>query len=375
MTGVLDDCRARAAEMTELLAELTRIESPSTDAEAVARLARRVAQELEPLGLPAELLPVEGAGPILRASRGGRPVMLLGHLDTVWETGTLAKRPVRIEGGRLFGPGAYDMKGGIVALVHAVKALARSGSIPEVRVFLTPLEEVGAGRYRGLMEQEMRSCRAVLGFEPAWPGGAVKTQRKGAATLLLRARGIAAHAGADFTRGCNAILELARRLLDASELTDVSRGLTVSVGTIHGGTRTNVVPEEAHAELDVRFGTLADFEIVRAALSNLAPSDDRARLELEVESLCPPLERGPHVVATYREAAVVARELGLPPLEEASTGGGSEASFAAAMGIPTLDGLGPDGDGAHAEHEHVLLSSLPDRAALAAGLIRRLSRS
>jgi glutamate carboxypeptidase len=374
MSGLLGDCRARGGEMTELLAELTRIESPSTDADAVARLARRVAQELEPLGLSAELLLVEGGGPILRASRGERPVMLLGHMDTVWDAGTLATRPVRIESGRLFGPGAYDMKGGIIALVHALKALARNGPLPDVRVFLTPLEEVGAGRYRGRMEQEMRSCRAVLGFEPAWPGGAVKTRRKGAATLLLRARGIAAHAGADPTRGCNAILELARRLLDASELTDVSRGLTVSVGTIHGGTRSNVVPEEAHAQLDLRFGTLSDFEAVRAAVETLAPSDERARLELEVESLCPPLERGPHVVATFRAAARVAQELGLPPLEEAATGGGSEASFAAAMGIPTLDGLGPDGNGAHAEHEHVLLSSLPDRAALAAGLILRLSR-
>jgi glutamate carboxypeptidase len=372
---LLADCRARAAEMTELLAELTRIESPSTDPEGVARLARRVAQELEPLGLVPELLPVDGGGPILRSASGERSVMLLGHLDTVWDLGTLARRPIRIESGRLFGPGAYDMKGGLVVLVHALKALARRGPLPGICVFLTPLEEVGGESYRARMEREMRSSRAVLDFEPAWPGGAVKTQRKGSASFVLRARGVAAHAGADFARGANAILELARRLLDVAKMTDLARGTTVNVGTIRGGTRPNVVPDEAHAELDLRFRALADYEAARAALAALSPSDPRVRLELEAGGFYPPLERGPHVVAAFRAAAEVAADLGLPPLKEVATGGASEASFAAALGIPTLDGLGADGDGAHAEDEHVLLDSLPERAALAAGLILRLCHS
>src|SRR5262249_5977691 len=216
------------------------------------------------LGLAVELLPVEGAGPVLRARRGTRPVMLLGHLDTVWDIGTIAQRPVRIENGRLYGPGSFDMKGGIVVLVHALKALAQDGTHPDVCVFLPPLEEAGVESYRSLMEESMLSSGAVLGFEPAWPGGAVKTARKGSATFVLRAHGIAAHAGADFARGANAIVELARRISDAAALTNLEQGVTVNVGTIHGGTRSNVVPDEALAELDVRFHALADAETVRA---------------------------------------------------------------------------------------------------------------
>ena len=373
MSDLLGWCRQRQGEMTELLSELTGIESPSTDPAGVAALARRIERELAALGLPGELLPVEGGGPVLRATAGERPIMLLGHLDTVWELGTLARRPVRIAGDRLSGPGSYDMKAGIVVLVFALKALRARGALPPVSVFLTPLEEIGCEAYRAAMESEMRGCRAVLDFEPAWPGGAVKTQRKGSASFTLRARGAAAHAGADFARGANAILELSRRMLDASALTDLSRGVTVNVGTVRGGTRSNVVPDLAEAELDVRFRTLADGEAARAALEALRPSDPRVVLEVEATAFYPPLERGPHVEAVYRAAREVAAELGLPPLEEVATGGASEASFAAAFGIPTLDGLGADGDGAHAVDEHVLLSSIPDRAALAAGLIVRLA--
>ena len=358
--------------MTAFLSELVAIESPSTDPAGVAALARRIDAELSPLGLSGELVPVAGGGPILRARHGDRGVMLLGHLDTVWDPGTLARRPIRIDGGRLYGPGAYDMKGGIVVLLFALKALRERGALPPVTVFLTPLEEVGCEPYRAVMEADMRTCRAVLDFEPAWPGGAVKTQRKGSASITLSARGVAAHAGADFARGANAILELSRRLLDVAAMTDLERGITVNVGTIQGGTRPNVVPDRARAEIDVRFRTLADGEAARGVLRALRPSDPRIELAVESGPFYPPLERGPHVVAAFEAARTVAAELGLPPLEEVATGGASEASFAAALGLPTLDGLGADGDGAHAEHEHVLLSSLPDRAALAAALILKL---
>jgi glutamate carboxypeptidase len=369
MKEVLVWCRGRQVEMTALLSELVAIESPSTDPSGVAALARRIDRELSPLGLSGELVDVEGAGPILRARHGERGVMLLGHLDTVWDLGTLAHRPARIEGDRLYGPGSYDMKGGIVVCVFALKALSARGALPPVSVFLTPLEEIGCEPYRAVMESEMHACRAVLDFEPAWPGGAVKTQRKGSASFTLKARGASAHAGADFTRGANAILELSRRLLDAAALTDLPRGITVNVGTVRGGTRPNVVPDRAEAEIDVRFRTLSDGERTRAALEALRPSDSRVTLEVESSAFYPPLERGPRVEATYRLAREVAAALGLPPLEEVATGGASEASFAAAMGLPTLDGLGADGDGAHAVDEHVILSSMPDRAALAAGLI------
>jgi glutamate carboxypeptidase len=365
-------CRERQEEMTAFLSELVAIESPSTDPAGVAALARRIDVELSALGLAGELLPVRGGGPILRARHGTGGPLLLGHLDTVWDLGTLARRPIRIEGDRLYGPGSYDMKGGIVVLVFALKALKAlnaRGGIPPVTVFLTPLEETGCETYRSVMEADMRGSRAVFDFEPAWPGGAVKTQRKGSASFVLRARGAASHAGADFARGANAILELSRRLLDAAALTDLARGVTLNVGTVRGGTRPNVVPDLAEAEIDLRFRTLADGEAARAALEALRPSDPRVTLEVESAGFYPPLERGAHVERAYFAARDVAAALGLPPLEEVATGGASEASFAAAMGLPTLDGLGADGDGAHAVSEHVLLSSLPDRAALAAGLL------
>jgi glutamate carboxypeptidase len=377
MKELLGWCRERQDEMTGFLSELVAIESPSTDPAGIAALARRIDAELTPLGISGELVPVEGSGPILRARHGERGVMLLGHLDTVWDLGTLALRPIRIDGDRLYGPGSYDMKGGIVVLVYALKALKAldaRGTIPPVTVFLTPLEEVSCDSYRSVMEADMRRSRAVLDFEPAWPGGAVKTQRKGSASYTLRVRGTAAHAGADFARGANAILELSKRVLDAAALTDLERGLTVNVGTVRGGTRPNVVPDLAEAEIDIRFRTLADGESARAALERLRASDPRVTLEIQGAGFYPPLERGPHVVEAYRAARDVASALGLPPLEEVATGGASEASFAAALGLPTLDGLGADGAGAHAVDEHVLLPSLPGRAALAAGLLLTLGR-
>jgi glutamate carboxypeptidase len=369
MKELLAWCRDRQEAMADFLAEIVAIESPSTDASGVAALARRIDAELSPLGLAGELVPVEGAGPILRSRCGEGGPMLLGHLDTVWDVGTLARRPPRIADGRFYGAGAYDMKGGIAVLVFALKALAARGGPPAVTVFLTPLEEVGCERYRSVMEAEMRMSRAVFDFEPAWPGGAVKTQRKGSASFRLRARGTASHAGADFARGANAILEISKRLLEAAAQTDLSRGVTVNVGTVRGGTRANVVPDEAVAEIDARFRTLADGEAVRGALESMRPSDPRVSLEVEGSAFYPPLERGPHVESAFRAAKAAAATLGLPPLEEVATGGASEASFAAALGVPTLDGLGADGDGAHALHENVLLSSLPERAALAAALI------
>lgn len=374
----LDWARQRTGEMASLLGELVSIESPSTDAAGVAELARRLATELEPLGLRVELVPVAGAGPILRAGIPPRPepvprpVMLLGHLDTVWPLGTLAARPVRTVGDRLHGPGAYDMKAGLVVLVFALRALRSRGPLPPVTVFLTPLEEVDGGPYRAEMEAAMKDAGAVLGFEPAWPGGAVKTERKGSGSFLVRAQGRAAHAGADLTRGANAILELAHQAVRLSALTDLARGLTVNVGVIRGGIRPNVVPEHAEAEFDLRFRTLADGRRAEETFRALAAAVPGVSLEVLGGLHYPPLERGPHVVAVYEQARRVAREMGME-LKEAASGGASEASFAAALGVPTLDGLGADGDGAHAVDEHVLVPSLPERAALAAGLIARLS--
>ena len=368
----LSRARARTPEMVDLLRAFVEIESPSTDPQGVEAMAAAAGAALSPLGLDVETLPMKGAGPVLRARwPGERPLMLLGHLDTVWPLGTLRERAVRIEGDVFHGPGSYDMKAGIVVIVHALKLLAEEGRRPAVNVFLTPLEETRPEPYRALMESEMQASAAVLGFEPAWPGGAVKTERKGAGTFLLRARGKAAHAGADFTKGASAVLEIARKTIEASALTDLARGVTVNVGVVRGGIRPNVVADSAEAELDVRVRTMADARQVEEALRGMAASTPGVTLEIAGSFSAPPLERSPAVVALYEKARVAAGVMGLT-LDEVSTGGASEASFAAALGVPTLDGLGADGDGAHAEHEHVLVPSLPERAALAATLIDRL---
>jgi glutamate carboxypeptidase len=365
--------KERTGEMADMLREFVSIESPSDDAGAVGTFAERVGRELSALGMPTELTPVEGGGPLLRArSSGERPVMLLGHLDTVWPLGTLAARPATIDGDVLRGPGCYDMKAGLVVALFALRRLREEGGIPPVTVFFSPLEEVDCEPYRPLMETEMRACRAVLDFEPAWPGGAVKTERKGSGSFVLRAHGRAAHAGADPGQGANAILEVARQSLAVSALADAARGITVNVGVVRGGTRPNVVPDLAEAEVDFRVRTLADGREMESRLRALASQDPRVRLEVTGGMHYPPLERTAKVLAVYGAARAVAAEMGRE-LAEVSTGGASEASFAGALGLPTLDGLGADGDGAHALHEHVLIPSLPERAALAAGLVARLT--
>ena len=375
--GLLSWTHAHAGEMTALLAEICAIESPSTDPPAVAALATRLAAEAEALGLVAELVPVTGGGPILRARwpdapATAHPVMLLGHLDTVWPLGTVALRPVRIQEGRLYGPGCYDMKAGLVVALFALRALHARELRPPVTLFFTPLEEVDCEPYRALMETEMRAAAAVLDFEPAWPGGAVKTSRKGSGSFTLHARGRASHAGADLSRGANAIVELARQCLHISTLTDPVRGISANVGVIRGGLRANVVPDVAEAEIDVRFLTIPDGHWIEQQLRAIRPHDPQVKLTLSGGLHYPPLERSEAVQGVYAQASEVAAALGLP-LSEVASGGASEASFAGALGRPTLDGLGGDGDGAHAEDEHVLLSSLPERAALAAGLIARLA--
>lgn len=375
MPEILEWARAREEEMAHLLAEIVQIESPSDHPPGVQALAARLGQPLTALGLEVEQLPVPGAGPILRARTPGasRRVMLLGHLDTVWPLGTAAARPPRREGDRLSGPGVYDMKGGLVVVLYALQALQQSGRAAPVTVFFTPLEEVDCGPYRAVMEAEMKASAAVLDFEPAWPGGAVKTARKGSGSYVLTARGIASHAGADLSRGANAILELAAQCLEVSGFTDPARGVSANVGVVRGGLRPNVVPDHAAAEIDVRFRTWADGQALAERLRALRPRDPRVRLGLEGGLHYPPLERTSAVAGVYAAAREVAREMGMD-LEEVSTGGASEVSFAGALGLPALDGLGPDGDGAHALDEHVLVSSLPTRAALTAGLLLRLTR-
>ncbi|KAF0235245.1 MAG: glutamate carboxypeptidase [bacterium] len=299
--------------------------------------------------------------------------MILGHMDTVWPLGTLARRPVRIEGDKLFGPGSYDMKAGLVVAIHALEVLQALDRNPKhpIIFFFSSLEETNCEPYKSVLEANAQACDYVLDLEPAWPGGAVKTERKGSANYVLNIRGRAAHAGADPRKGTSAITELAHQIQTLNSFTDYEKGTTVNVGVINGGIRPNVIPDNARAEIDVRFCRLVDGQAIDSKIKALEPYLSGAELEITGKIGMPPLERTEKVVALYQKAKGVATQLGFE-LGEASTGGVSEACITSALGIPTLDGLGADGDGAHAEYEHVVLPSLATRTALLAGLLLEL---
>lgn len=360
---------AHRAWAEEILEELVRLESPSGDEAALARCARAIAARLAALGMQVETRAVSG-GAHVRAEIGTGPaVLLLGHYDTVWPVGTIERMPVRREGGRFHGPGAFDMKGGIVIGMLAVRALAEAALLRRRVVMLwTSDEEVGSGSSRALVEAEARASEAVLVLEPALPGGGVKTARRGTGEFGIAAEGRAAHAGIEPERGASAVHELARQILAVLALHDPARGVLVNVGTVEGGTRGNVVAERAHARVDVRIGSAADAERIVRALGGLEPADARVRLSVTGGFSRPPFERTPAVAQLYRRARALARALGRD-LPEGSTGGASDGNLTAALGVPTLDGLGAHGGGAHALDEHVELASLPFRAALVAGLL------
>ena len=349
-----------------------RLESPSGDVAALNRCGAALAHHMTALGARVTPIAAPGAGDHLRAEFGSgeSQVLVLGHFDTVWPVGQLALMPLRRHDGRLYGPGTFDMKAGIAQALLAVRAILDSGRHQPHRVVMlwTTDEEVGSTTSRGLVEAEARRSRAVLVLEPSLPGGAVKTARKGVGEFRVRATGIAAHAGVDPTRGASAIHELAWQITHLTGLTDPGAGVTVNVGLISGGSRSNVIADRAEAVVDVRIPTKADAARVTAAITQLVPRDTRVSLEVTGAIDRPPLERTAQVAALFDLAAALAAEMG-QTLAEGATGGGSDGNFTGALGIPTLDGLGAEGDGAHALHEHVLVDSLAFRAALVAGLI------
>ncbi len=376
-THFQDYCRAELTWQLDTIETLARVESPSDSRPALARCAAELSRRLTEIGGRVTALPQTHAGDHLRAEfgTGARQILLLGHYDTVWSEGTLARMPVARRDDRLYGPGVFDMKAGITIGMLATRALlALHPSLAHRIVMLwTSDEEVGSTTSRALIENEARRSDAVFVLEPALPGGALKTSRKGVGQFELRAHGISAHAGIDPTKGVNAILELSHQIVAVSRLSDPARGVSVSAGTIHGGTRTNVVPEEAHAVIDVRVPTLSDASRIDAAFRALTPTLAQARLDVTGGIDRPPLERTAMVVQLYEIAKDVARDLG-QTLNEGGTGGGSDGNFTAAIGVPTLDGLGAVGDGAHATHEHVSIADLSWRTALLAGLVARVSQ-
>ncbi len=381
MNRLLDYCVANHDWLLEFIEALVAIESPSDDPSAVNRCGAQLAARLESIGgqvsrvppdagLPSGALPK--AGDHLRAAfgEGTRQILLLGHFDTVWPIGTLARMPLKRDGGRLHGPGVFDMKAGIGLATLATRAVIDRGALDDTRIVMlwTTDEEIGSGTSRALIEAEASRSDAVLVFEPSLPGGALKTSRKGVGQFELIARGVSAHAGLDPGKGVSAVRELARQILAIDDLQDPDHGVTLTVGVVSGGTRPNVVPAEARALIDARATTRADADRVTQAIRSLHPALPGATISITGGFDRPPLERTAAVERLFNLARTVAADLGIV-LEEGSAGGGSDGNFTAALGVPTLDGFGAIGDGAHALHEHVEIDGLVPRAAAIAALL------
>jgi glutamate carboxypeptidase len=366
----------RRDQMVSTIRELVEIESPSDNKAAVDRIAEAVAEKFARLGGEVRFHRTQDFGSHLQvnfAGKSAKPVLLLGHYDTVYPLGTLATMPCRVRHDKLTGPGVLDMKSGIALLLHALAALQewhRDGELLRpVTVLLVSDEEVGSDSSRAITEALAKTASAVLVLEPSFGRqGAVKTARKGVGEYVVKVTGKAAHAGLDFKKGVNAIRELAHQIEKISGFTELGKGLTVNVGVVSGGSRTNVVPAEAVAQIDVRIGRTKDAAGIDRKMRGLRPFNRKCKIEITGGINRPPMERTAGIAALYAQAGAVARELGWK-LEEAAVGGGSDGNFTAGLGIPTLDGLGGVGDGAHATHEHILISELPRRAALIARLI------
>jgi glutamate carboxypeptidase len=361
--------------MVETIRELVEIESPSDNKQAVDRIAAFLAPKFEGLGGRTQLHRSNDFGDSLQIDFEGeanrRPVLLLGHYDTVYPLGTLARMPCEIENGHLRGPGVLDMKSGIALMFHAIEALrAWQGALPRpVTVFLVSDEEVGSHSSRAITEALAKESAGVLVLEPAAGlRGAVKTARKGVGEYRLRVKGVAAHAGLDPGKGHSAILELSRQIAAISKLNNVSQGLSVNPGVIQGGTRTNVIAAEASVGFDVRIKRAKQAAGIDRKLRSLKAFDKHCKLEVTGNINRLPMERTAGVAALYNKAREIASQMNWK-LAEAAVGGGSDGNFTAGIGIPTLDGMGGVGEGAHAVHEFIVVSELPRRALLLAGMI------
>jgi glutamate carboxypeptidase len=351
-------------EPLELLRELVETESP-TYSDGVRGVARRMARELEHLGGEARFL--EGDHLQAELPGDGERLLLIGHSDTVWPIGTLASMPFRVEDGRAYGPGSFDMKGCLIVLVEAIRLAG-----PErraLRVFLTADEEMGSRTGRPYLETAAEGVAAALVVEPPGATGNLKTARKGLGRFRVAITGRPAHAGTDRAKGVSAIEELAHQILALHALNDDARGVSVNVGVVGGGTSENVVAAEAEARVDVRVVSAADVPRLEQALADLRPRLEGSSIEVGGGWTRPPLEPSPGSAKLFARAREHGSALGLD-LEEESSGGGSDGNLVGALGVPVLDGLGASGHGAHAPDEHVLLDSIPVRAELLARLLR-----
>jgi glutamate carboxypeptidase len=370
--AILDATTDQLVWLTATLQDLVAIESPSDDKNAVDSAVAFVVNLVHPLGGRVKTHKQKQFGDILeirfgpaRSSR--KPILLLGHLDTVWPMGTLQTMPWHERDGRFFGPGVLDMKSGITMALAAIRALAQLDISRPITLLLNSDEEVGSPVSRPITEHLALASSAVLVLEPA-QGLACKTARKGIADYQLHVTGVAAHSGVDFERGHSAILELGRLLQTVAGFNDLKLGRTVNPGVISGGTRSNVVAQNAYAQVDVRIARASDAARVDKLFRGLRCADPHCRLEISGGVNRPPMERKPGTIALYKQARKLAAELEFH-LDEAATGGGSDGNFTAALGVPTLDGLGAVGQGAHAAHESVVIEHLVPRTALLAAMI------
>jgi len=380
MNALRDHFAARQSELLSFVQALVETESPSGDQEgsrAVVTVLADAARSISAVS-SVERIVGEDFGEHLRIrafadASETAPIVILGHTDTVHPRSAVIERPWRVEGNRIYGPGIFDMKANCALALEVLRACEATGVRPQhpVTILLTCDEESGSPSGRGLVETEAKNARAVLVLEPPASGGRVKTGRKGTGMFTITVHGRAAHAGLDPEKGVSAVLELARQTVRLSELNDPATGTTVTVTVVKGGTHSNVVPAEASAEIDVRFNSAAEALRIENVFLNLEPIDARAQLVVSGGINRPPLERTERVAALYEQARAVAGLLDFD-LGEASVGGASDGNFVGALGVPVLDGLGIEGDGAHAAHEHIIVDGIPLRGALLAGLIASL---
>ena len=369
--NLLRYCEDEHDWVLETTMALARLESPTTDKTAVDRCGEELAQRMRAIGGAVTRLPQPDVGDHLRAEfgTGASQVLLIGHFDTVWPLGQIERMPLEIKDGCLFGPGVFDMKGGIAIGMLAVRALTEAALLADRLVMLwTTDEERGSATSRSAIEEEARQSRAVFVLEPALVGGGVKTTRKGCGEFRITVHGVAAHAGVNPDQGVSAVHELAYQIVDLQQVRDLAPGVSLNIGMIGGGTRPNVVAEEAHAIIDIRAATAAEAALVTATVLDRVSRIEGTRIEVTGGFDRPPLERTDAVARLYERARAIAARLG-HDLQEGGTGGGSDGNFTAAQGIPTLDGLGALGAGPHALHEHIEVDGLSWRAALLAGLI------
>jgi len=365
----------RTSDIVALTTTLANFETPTGSKPDVDKMGVCIEGVLKDLGAQVQRIPRETVGDILlakwNADRPGKPILFMMHMDTVWPLGTLAQRPVHVEGDRLIGPGVWDMKGSIALVLSALKGMRDRKEFPDrpVWALFTSDEETGSAASQAIIEETAKQVGLALVMEFAATNGGIKTWRKGISHYTVNVTGKSSHAGNAPEKGINAVVELAHQTLRISEFQQMDKGTSVSVTVVKGGTAFNVIPAAASAEVDVRFLAKAESERIEKAMNSLQPKLPGAGLQVVNNTTRPPMERDATMERSYGQIKAIAAKLGIDLPEEGS-GGGSDGNFTSAIGVPTLDGLGAWGEGAHAAHEQLVISSLAGRAAILDALVR-----